>query len=275
MTCDLDRVDALADGRLDGPEAKEVMEHLAGCPQCRAYYEGALAADRVLADTGINPPADFAAGVMERIRPRRQVQWPRAAAGLAACLLLAAGATLALPQAVPEPPSFYREYPELLSSEDQTLVFTLGTKGTDVFEEETRKETEMRYRQLPEESVPVVEDAGGSGAAGHCPGPAGGVPADAPADGDAVYSGAGAGADPHGIGVSAGQPGIEYKEELMKKRTHWFVAAGLALCGLLLAALTLGQPRDVPESSRDNGARPVVRVIPAWKGAQDLEKHAY
>ena len=57
MTCDLDRVDALADGRLDGPEAKEVMEHLAGCPQCRAYYEGALAADRVLADTGINPPA--------------------------------------------------------------------------------------------------------------------------------------------------------------------------------------------------------------------------
>ena len=56
----------------------------------------------------------------------------------------------------------------------------------------------------------------------------------------------------------------------MKKRTHWFVAAGLALCGLLLAALTLGQPRDVPENSR-----PVVRVIPAWKGAQDLEKHAY
>ena len=44
----------------------------------------------------------------------------------------------------------------------------------------------------------------------------------------------------------------------MKKRTHWFVAAGLALCGLLLAALTLGQPRDVPESSRDNEARPVV-----------------
>lgn len=75
-------------------------------------------------------------------------------------LLLAAGATLALPQAVPEPPSFYREYPELVSSEDQTLVFTFDTKGTDVFEEETRKETEMRYRQLPGESVPVVEDAG-------------------------------------------------------------------------------------------------------------------
>ena len=61
----------------------------------------------------------------------------------------------------------------------------------------------------------------------------------------------------------------------MHKRKQWIVAAGLALCGLLLAALTLGQPRDVPESSRDNGAQPVVRVIPAWKGAQDLEKHAY
>lgn len=92
---------------------------------------------------------------LDRLTPE-----PRAAAGLAACLLLAAGATLALPQAVPEPPSFYRECPELVSSEDQTLVFTLGTKGTDVFEEETRRETEMRYRQLPGESVPVVEDAG-------------------------------------------------------------------------------------------------------------------
>ena len=50
---------------------------------------------------------------------------------------------------------------------------------------------------------------------------------------------------------------------------------GVLGAGLLLAALTLGQPRDVPESSRDNEARPVVRVIPAWKGAQDLEKHAY
>ena len=61
----------------------------------------------------------------------------------------------------------------------------------------------------------------------------------------------------------------------MHKRKQWIVAAGLALCGLLLAALTLGRPRDVPESSRDTEARPVVRVIPAWKGAQDLEKHAY
>ena len=33
----------------------------------------------------------------------------------------------------------------------------------------------------------------------------------------------------------------------MKKRTHWFVAAGLALCGLLLAALTApGRSREQP-----------------------------
>ncbi len=32
----------------------------------------------------------------------------------------------------------------------------------------------------------------------------------------------------------------------MKKRTHWFVAAGLALCGLLLAALAPGRSREQP-----------------------------
>ena len=35
----------------------------------------------------------------------------------------------------------------------------------------------------------------------------------------------------------------------MKKRTHWFVAAGLALCGLLLAALTL-EGRTGPGKAR-------------------------
>lgn len=161
MTCDLDRVDALADGRLDGPEAKEVMDHLAGCPRCRAYYEAALAADRVLADTGVMPPEDFTAGVMERIRPRRRMQWTRMAAGLAACLLVAAGVTLALPQAAPEPPVFYREYLDTLVVEDQYILdLTLGTKdANETLGEETRKETEMRYRQLPGEIVPVVEDA--------------------------------------------------------------------------------------------------------------------
>lgn len=52
----------------------------------------------------------------------------------------------------------------------------------------------------------------------------------------------------------------------MHKRKQWIVAAGLALCGLLLAALTLGRPRDVPETSRDSAPWPVVRVVPAWNG---------
>ena len=60
----------------------------------------------------------------------------------------------------------------------------------------------------------------------------------------------------------------------MHKRKHWIVAAGLALCGLLLAALTLGRPRDVPETSRDSAPWPVVRVVPAWKGLQ-AERNVY
>ena len=60
----------------------------------------------------------------------------------------------------------------------------------------------------------------------------------------------------------------------MHKRKQWIVAAGLALCGLLLAALTLGRPRDVPETSRDSAPWPVVRVVPAWNGLQ-AEKTVY
>lgn len=60
----------------------------------------------------------------------------------------------------------------------------------------------------------------------------------------------------------------------MHKRKQWIVAAGLALCGLLLAALTLGRPRDVPETSRDSALWPVVRVVPAWNGFQ-AERNVY
>ncbi len=60
----------------------------------------------------------------------------------------------------------------------------------------------------------------------------------------------------------------------MHKRKHWIVAAELALCGLLLAALTLGRPRDVPETSRDTAPWPVVRVVPAWNGLQ-AERNVY
>ena len=60
----------------------------------------------------------------------------------------------------------------------------------------------------------------------------------------------------------------------MHKSKQWIVAAGLALCGLLLAALPLGRPRDVPETSRDTAPWPVVRVVPAWNGFQ-AERSVY
>ena len=47
-----------------------------------------------------------------------------------------------------------------------------------------------------------------------------------------------------------------------------------AVCGLLLAAFSLGHPRDVPETSRDSAPWPVVRVVPAWNGFQ-AERNVY
>ena len=48
----------------------------------------------------------------------------------------------------------------------------------------------------------------------------------------------------------------------------------LCAAALLLAALTLGRPRDVPETSRDSAPWPVVRVVPAWNGFQ-AERNVY
>ena len=59
------------------------------------------------------------------------------------------------------------------------------------------------------------------------------------------------------------------KRQTLREQTQW-----VALCGLLLAALTLGRPRDVPETSRDSAPRPVVRVVPAWNGFQ-AERNVY
>ena len=52
----------------------------------------------------------------------------------------------------------------------------------------------------------------------------------------------------------------------MHKRKQWIVAAGLALCGLLLAALTLGRPRDVPETH--------IKLVKCKKTATSIDKTA-
>ena len=57
----------------------------------------------------------------------------------------------------------------------------------------------------------------------------------------------------------------------MHKRKQWIVAAGLALCGLLLAALTLGRPRDVPETSRDSAPWPVCGWSPPGTASRRKE----
>ena len=102
MDCDkyLEWLSARLDGALSGDEERELEEHLAVCPDCRAA--GAqLSALQVAFDDleEIRAPEGFARGVMDRIRaegkpkvlPLFQRPQVRALAGLAACLALIVG----------------------------------------------------------------------------------------------------------------------------------------------------------------------------------------
>lgn len=102
MACDqfLELLSARLDGALIEAEERELEEHLAACPDCRAVgaqlsaLQGAF--PELEEDT---PPEGFARGVMDRIRasevPKIIPLWKRpqfrALAGLAACLVLVAG----------------------------------------------------------------------------------------------------------------------------------------------------------------------------------------
>lgn len=101
MSCDRywELLPARLDGALTGDEERELEEHLAACPDCRAA--GAqLAALRDAFDEleEITAPEGFAQGVMDRIRAEEKKIVPlfkrprfRALAGLAACAALAVG----------------------------------------------------------------------------------------------------------------------------------------------------------------------------------------
>lgn len=102
MACDqfLELLSARLDGALTEEEERELEEHLAVCPDCRAVGAQLSALQGAFPELEEDaPPEGFARGVMDRIRaseaPKIIPLWKRpqfrALAGLAACLVLVAG----------------------------------------------------------------------------------------------------------------------------------------------------------------------------------------
>lgn len=89
------------DGEASEVELAELTAHLEACPACRAYFEDVRAIHDAFSLESIVLPADFAAGVMDRVRetpqeqPEKSIPLPRRrrwvpGAVLAACCALAA-----------------------------------------------------------------------------------------------------------------------------------------------------------------------------------------
>lgn len=100
MACDqfLELLSARLDGALIEAEERELEEHLAACPDCRAVGAQLSALQGAFPELEEVPaPEGFTQGVMDRIRAEKKViplfKRPqfRALAGLAACLVLVAG----------------------------------------------------------------------------------------------------------------------------------------------------------------------------------------
>lgn len=102
MACDryLELLSARLDGALTEAEERELEEHLAACPDCRAVGAQLSALRGAFPELEEDaPPEGFARGVMDRIRAEEQKKviplfkrpQVRALAGLAACLVVVAG----------------------------------------------------------------------------------------------------------------------------------------------------------------------------------------
>lgn len=95
------RISALIDDELSARERIEVLEHIAQCPACKAYWEDLLSIrDALRAQEGV--PAGFADAVMARVRVTAQEkvsdrkvlrfpQWKRLAALTACCAVVVLG----------------------------------------------------------------------------------------------------------------------------------------------------------------------------------------
>ena len=97
-------ISAFIDGALDEESRAELMEHMAGCPACQAYFDDQIAIHDALEGLEAQAPAGFTARVMEQVgrEPRQAAApeqaekktvafpyWRRFAAMAACCALVA------------------------------------------------------------------------------------------------------------------------------------------------------------------------------------------
>ena len=96
------RISALIDNELNAQERIEVLEHIAQCPACKAYWEDLISIRDALRAQEWGVPAGFANAVMARVRETKQEkthentilrfpQWRRFAALAACCAVVLLG----------------------------------------------------------------------------------------------------------------------------------------------------------------------------------------
>ena len=96
------RIGALMDDELTAEERIAVLEHLAQCPACRAYWEDLLSVREALCTQTERAPVGFAEAVMARVHETKQdvvseqkvlrfPQWKRFAALAACCAVVLLG----------------------------------------------------------------------------------------------------------------------------------------------------------------------------------------
>ena len=73
-------ISAFIDGALDEESRAELMEHMAGCPACQAYFDDQIAIHDALEGLEAQAPAGFTARVMDQVRREpQQMAAPEAA----------------------------------------------------------------------------------------------------------------------------------------------------------------------------------------------------
>jgi len=128
-----ERVSAMLDDRLSSGEKLELMEHLASCPDCRAYFDDQLAIHEAFADLEAAAPVGFAESVMERVRltpqerkkPTARSRWQHWAAAAACCAVAVLGVwTMGGPQAEKDAVMDVADY-TVAAAEDDSLEIVM------------------------------------------------------------------------------------------------------------------------------------------------------